>query len=148
MNNLNSQIVTFSIMFLVGILFNPMNVLAYRLSDIYISLTLIYGGLLMASNMVWSHQIVHYLTMGHFSLNIFMLGIMMSLFCVFLLRYQVFIDDKNWLKRMIGHHSTAITTTKQLLDNRKYKENDIIFRLAKDIVVNQEYEIAAMKNFI
>lgn len=148
MNNLNSQIVTFSIMFLVGILFNPMNVLAYRLSDIYISLTLIYGGLLMASNMVWSHQIVHYLTMGHFSLNIFMLGIMMSLFCVFLLRYQVFIDDKNWLKRMIGHHSTAITTTKQLLDNRKYKENDIIFRLAKDIVVNQEYEIASMKNFI
>ena len=148
MNNLNSQIVTFSIMFLVGILFNPMNVLAYRLSDIYISLTLIYGGLLMASNMVWSHQIVHYLTMGHFSLNIFILGIMMSLFCVYLLRHQVFIDDKNWLKRMIGHHSTAITTTKQLLDNRKYKENDIIFRLAKDIVVNQEYEIASMKNFI
>ena len=135
-------------MFLVGILFNPMNVLAYRLSDIYISITLIYGGLLMASNMVWSHQIVHYLTMGHFSLNIFIVGIMMSLFCVFLLRYQVFIDDKNWLKRMIGHHSTAITTTKQLLDNRKYKENDIIFRLAKDIVVNQEYEIASMKNFI
>jgi len=148
MNNLNSQIVTFIIMFLVGILFNPMNVLAYRLSDIYISITLIYGGLLMASNMVWSHQIVHYLTMGHFSLNIFILGIMMSLFCVFLLRYQVFIDDNNWLKRMIGHHSTAITTTKQLLDNRKYKENDIIFRLAKDIVVNQEYEIASMKNFI
>ena len=102
----------------------------------------------MASNMVWSHQIVHYLTMGHFSLNIFILGIMMSLFCVYLLRHQVFIDDKNWLKRMIGHHSTAITTTKQLLDNRKYKENDIIFRLAKDIVVNQEYEIASMKNFI
>lgn len=148
MNNLNSQIVTFIIMFLVGILFNPMNVLAYRLSDIYISITLIYSGLLMASNMVWSHQIVHYLTMGHFSLNIFILGIMMSLFCVYLLRHQVFIDDKNWLKRMIGHHSTAITTTKQLLDNRKYKENDIIFRLAKDIVVNQEYEIASMKNFI
>jgi len=148
MNNLNSHFVTFIIMFLVGILFNPMNVLAYRLSDIYISITLIYSGLLMASNMVWSHQIVHYLTMGHFSLNIFILGIMMSLFCVYLLRHQVFIDDKNWLKRMIGHHSTAITTTKQLLDNRKYKENDIIFRLAKDIVVNQEYEIASMKNFI
>ena len=148
MNNFNYHIVMFIIMFLVGILFNPMNVLAYRLSDIYISITLIYGGLLMASNMVWSHQIVHYLTMGHFSLNIFILGIMMSLFCVYLLRHQVFIDDKNWLKRMIGHHSTAITTTKQLLDNRKYKENDIIFRLAKDIVVNQEYEIASMKNFI
>jgi hypothetical protein len=148
MNNFNYHIVMFIIMFLVGILFNPMNVLAYRLSDIYISITLIYGGLLMASNMVWSHQIVHYLTMGHFSLNIFIVGIMMSLFCVFLLRHQVFIDDKNWLKRMIGHHSTAITTTKQLLDNRKYKENDIIFRLAKDIVVNQEYEIASMKNFI
>tara|TARA_E500000178_G_C16898105_1_gene696736 strand:- start:551 stop:961 length:411 start_codon:yes stop_codon:yes gene_type:complete len=135
-------------MFLVGVLFNPMNILAYRLSDIYLSLTLIYGGLLMASNMIWSHQIVHYLSMGHFNLKIFVIGILLSLFCVFLLRSQLFVDDQNWLRRMIGHHSTALTTTNQLLKNKRHLENDKIYRLAKDIIYTQENEILTMKNFL
>ena len=148
MNDLHSQLILFFIMFLVGVLFNPMNILAYRLSDIYLSLTLIYGGLLMASNMIWSHQIVHYLSMGHFNLKIFVIGILLSLFCVFLLRSQLFVDDQNWLRRMIGHHSTALTTTKQLLKNKRHLENDKIYRLAKDIIYTQENEILTMKNFL
>lgn len=47
-------------MFIIGILFNPMNILAYDLNHLY--LTLFYGRLLMASNMIWAHEIVHYLT--------------------------------------------------------------------------------------
>ncbi len=148
MNDLHSQLILFFIMFLVGVLFNPMNILAYRLSDIYLSLTLIYGGLLMASNMIWSHQIVHYLSMGHFNLKIFVIGILLSLFCVFLLRSQLFVDDQNWLRRMIGHHSTALTTTNQLLKNKRHLENDKIYRLAKDIIYTQENEILTMKNFL
>jgi len=42
----------FIIMVIIGMLFNPMNILAYRFSDLYISQTLFYGGLLMASNMM------------------------------------------------------------------------------------------------
>ena len=38
---------------------------------IIISLTLFYGGLLMASNMIWGHEIIHYLSMGHFNKYIF-----------------------------------------------------------------------------
>ena len=148
MNDLRSQLILFFIMFLVGVLFNPMNILAFRLTDIYLSLTLIYGGLLMASNMIWSHQIVHYLTMGHFNLKIFVIGILLSLFCVFLLRSQLFVDDQNWLRRMIGHHSTALTTTNQLLKNKRHLENDKIYRLAKDIIYTQENEILTMKNFL
>lgn len=135
-------------MFIVGVLFNPMNILAFRLTDIYLSLTLVYGGLLMASNMIWSHQIVHYLSMGHFNLKIFVIGILLSLFCVFLLRSQLFVDDQNWLRRMIGHHSTALTTTNQLLKNKRHLENDKIYRLAKDIIYTQENEILTMKNFL
>ena len=148
MNDLRSQLILFSIMFIVGVLFNPMNILAFRLTDIYLSLTLIYGGLLMASNMIWSHQIVHYLSMGHFNLKIFIIGILLSLFCVFLLRSQLFVDDQNWLRRMIGHHSTALTTTNQLLKNKRHLENDKIYRLAKDIIYTQENEILSMKNFL
>ena len=62
---LNYQIIQFIIMFLFGFFFNPMNVLAYRLNDLYPSLTLFYSGLFMASNMIWAHELVHYFSMNH-----------------------------------------------------------------------------------
>ena len=143
------QIVLFIIMFFVGIMFNPMNVLAYRLSDIYLSTTLIYSGLLMASNMIWSHQIVHYFTMGHFDKHIFGIGILLSIGCVILLRQQLFVNSKQWLKRMIGHHSTALTTTTKLLENQdNFIYDNYLFTLAKNIVYEQEREILMMKNML
>lgn len=143
------QAILFIVMFLVGITFNPMNVLAYSFSDIYLSLTLIYGGLLMASNMIWSHQIVHYFTMGHFNKRVFTIGILSSIGCVFLLRKQLFVSDKQWLKRMIGHHSTAITTTTQLLQNEdNFIYDSYLFTLAKNLVYEQEREILMMKNML
>ena len=69
------QIIMFIVMVIIGMLFNPMNILAYRFSDLYISQTLFYGGLLMASNMMWAHEIVHYLSMGHFNKLVFLFGI-------------------------------------------------------------------------
>jgi hypothetical protein len=143
---MNEQIILFIVMFFVGLLFNPMNILAYRFSDLYVSITLVYSALFMASNMLWSHQIVHYLSMGHFNYWIFMIGVFLSLLLVVLLRTQLFVNDENWLKRMITHHSTAITTTKQLLNKRR--DNDNIFRLAKDIITTQEIEILTMKNIL
>jgi len=102
-------------MVIVGMLFNPMNILAYRIDDLYISLTLFYGGLLMASNMMWAHEIVHYLSMGHFNIYIFSIGIMLSiLISIILLRRQLLVEDKQWLKRMISHHSTALTTSHKI----------------------------------
>jgi hypothetical protein len=148
MDTVKDQFVLFIVMFIVGILFNPMNILAYSFSDLYLSLTLIYGGLLMASNMIWSHQIVNYLSMGHFNKTIFLCGICLSFFSAFLLRSQLFVSSDNWLRRMIGHHSTALTTTNQLLKNKKYLENENIFRLAKDIIYTQKSEIETMKNFL
>ena len=68
---LKLQIVQFIIMVAIGMLFNPMNILAYRISDLYLSLTLFYGGLLMASNMIWAHEIVHYLSFGSFNKYVF-----------------------------------------------------------------------------
>ena len=136
-------------MFLVGIIFNPMNMLAYSISDIYLSVTLVYSGLLMASNMIWSHQIVHYLSMGHFNTTIFTIGILLSIGCVFLLRKQLFVTSNQWLKRMIGHHSTALTTTTQLLKNEdNFIYDSYLFTLAKNIAYEQEREILLMKNMI
>ena len=139
-------LINFIVMTLVGILFNPMNILAYRFADLYLSKTLVYGGFLMASNMIWSHQIIHYLTMGHFNQNIFYFGIILSfIIAKFLLRNQFYIDDNNWLKRMISHHSTALTTSKKII---KQTKNNKISKLATEIVETQEKELKLMKSLI
>jgi len=146
---MKNSIIQFIIMTLVGIFFNPMNMLAYSINDLYFSTTLLYGGFLMASNMIWSHEIVHYLTMGHFNRNTFLFGILLSISIVFiLLRQQLFVDEKNWLKRMIPHHSTALTTTTKLIEKEKFKSNSKLYRLAKDIIYNQKREIAFMKSML
>lgn len=143
------QVIQFIVMVIVGMLFNPMNILAYRINDLYISLTLFYSGLLMATNMIWSHEIIHYLSMNHFNIYNFFTGLSLSILISVILRKQLFVGDKQWLKRMIGHHSTAITTTTQLLDNQKNViDNSYMYRLAKDIVYNQEREILFMKNML
>ena len=140
------QIVSFIIMLIVGILFNPMNILAFRVDDLYFSLTLFYGGLLMASNMIWAHEIIHYLNMGHFNKYVFFTGISLSIFIsIKLLRNQLLIDDEQWLKRMIGHHSTALTTSHLIYNNTN---NLKLKELAKDIIDTQEKEIALMKSML
>jgi len=143
------QIIMFIVMVIVGMLFNPMNILANQVTDIYVSLTLFYGGLLMASNMIWAHEIVHYLSMGHFNLSVFSFGIVLSIsISILLLRKQLFVDDKQWLKRMIPHHSTALTTTNQLVQYDNIQKNPVLYRLAKDIIYNQEQEIRLMKSML
>ena len=139
------HIIQFIIMVIVGILFNPMNMLAYRFNDLYLSLTLFYGGLLMASNMIWSHEVVHYFSMGHFNIKIFIIGIILSGICVLLLRKQFLVSDKEWLKRMISHHSTALTTSHKIKKNTKHKK---IKELSNDIIEVQEKEITLMKSLL
>ena len=140
------QIIMFIVMVIIGMLFNPMNILAYRFSDLYISQTLFYGGLLMASNMMWAHEIVHYLSMGHFNMLVFSLGIILSIgISILLLRQQLLVDDKQWLRRMISHHSTALTTSHKIYNKTN---NPKLKKLAKEIIDTQEKEIQLMKSML
>lgn len=140
------QIIQFIIMIIVGVLFNPMNMLAFRIDDLYLSLTLFYGGLLMASNMIWAHEIIHYLSMGHFNKYIFYIGIILSIsITVGLLRRQLYVNDEQWLRRMISHHSTALTTSQKIYSRTKDPK---LKKLAKEIIETQEREIQQMKSML
>jgi hypothetical protein len=146
MNIVHFQLIKFIIMTIVGISFNPMNMLLYRTSDLYFSLTNLYGGMLMASNMMWAHELVHYFSMGHFNINVFTIGIMLSLFVTFLLlRQQFMVSDRQWIRRMIGHHSTALTTSHNILNTT---EDRRIKNLARGIIETQEREITFMKKYL
>lgn len=143
---LRKQVIQFVVMVVVGIILNPMNVLAHRMEDVYFSMTLFYGGVLMASNMMWAHEIVHFLDMGHFNGKLFMIGVILSAFTsMFLLREQLFVSESQWLRRMISHHSTAVTTSKKIASLSK---NEEVQKLAKEIVYTQEKEIFQMKGML
>ena len=145
MINLRHQIIMFIVMIIIGMTFNPMNMLAYKFVHLNISLTLFYGGLLMASNMIWSHEVVHYLSMNMFNTKLFFIGIFLSVISVILLRKQLFVDDKQWMKRMIPHHSTALTTSYNIYNKTK---DERIKQLSKNIIDTQEKEIKLMKSYL
>ena len=152
MNNyiIKDQLILFMVMFIIALVLDPMNIMIYSLDDYYLSKPLIFSALYMASTMIWGHQIVHVLQRGlqHFNTKIFFSGILLSLLFMYILRTQLFFNSTDWLKGMIPHHSVAVTTTKKVLDkvSNNENENSYIYRLAKDIVYNQEREIIFMKN--
>lgn len=135
-------------MFLIGLILNPMNILAYRTSDLYLSTTLIYGALFMASNMIWVHEVIIVLSFykhNIFDLKVIVVGLLMSIITGLLLRSQLGVTDTAWIRRMIPHHSTALTTSTVIL---KKTTNPQIRELASSIIDTQEREIALMKSLL
>lgn len=141
---------TFFVQFLITIIvvffFGPMNVLVYRFSDLYFSKSLVYAGMLVASNMVWSQEIAYYLTMGKFNVHLFIIGVILSvMIAVFLLRGQYGIKDKQWLKGMIRNYSESLTTTNVALKRTKDPK---IKKLGKRLIETNKKEIQLMKSYL
>ena len=74
-----------------------------------------------------------------------MLGIVLSILVSLIMRNQVLVNDKQWLKRMISHHSTALTTSNKIYKRTKNKD---VKKLAKEIIDTQEKEIKLMKSML
>ncbi|WP_339889901.1 DUF305 domain-containing protein [uncultured Flavobacterium sp.] len=62
---------------------------------------------------------------------------------LYLLRTQTPINDVQWMKAMIPHHSSAIMTS----SNAHFKDAEVQ-KLADDIIIAQEKEIKQMKEMI
>ncbi len=135
----------FIVNLLLGLSLNPMNLLAYRFSDLFLSLTLFYGALTMSFNMIWSHEIISYMVSKRFNLNIFLIGLILFFIVLILMRSQFMVTDNQYLKRMISHHSTAITTSKKII---KKTNNKNLKKLAEEIIDTQEKEIILMKKLL
>ena len=146
MNIINFQIIQFIVITFISLVFNPMNILAYSSGDIYFSLTNLYGGLLFASIMMWTHELVNYLTIGYFNINIFAIGVFVSLFVIFmLLKKQFMVNERQWVRRMISQHSSALTMSHNILNKT---EDRRIKNLARGIIETQEREITFMKKYL
>lgn len=130
---------------IIGIFLNGMNILAYRYDDLYLSLTLIYSALLMASNMCILELLMYYSHTGKMNWALLIAFIVLTGGLIYALRQQICVNDDQWLKRMISHHSTALTTSHKIY---KKTRNDDVKRLAKEIIDTQEKEIVIMKQLL
>ena len=124
----------FIIMIMSGLL-STMNVFADKWSDIRWSLNDLYMSLLMTGWM--------FLFMGIYNQtpNIFVFGLTIVIIAMFFIRYQLFIDDTQYLLGMIPHHSMAIYLSKKMLQKPNCIQNFL-----RNIIYSQEKEIEFMKN--
>ncbi len=102
------------------------------------SLGKIYMCIIMGFFMVLLDMIMQ----ARFNPSHFALAFGLTLFFIYLYRFQVGIDEKNYLREMIEHHSMALLTSKHIVEKTK---NPAVHNLATKIIVTQENEIADMR---
>jgi hypothetical protein len=74
------------------------------------------------------------------------LVILFSLFAfLYLYRNQIYIEDENYLREMIEHHSMALLTSDEILQKT---QSDRVKKLAENIISTQNAEINYMKQLL
>jgi DUF305 family protein family protein len=131
---------------ILGIYFNASYVLADDYSHIYFgTMTLVYSVLFMASNVTILKILISYWSSGYFDTSMFLAFLTLSALMLYMLHEQVFVDERQWLKRMITHHSGAIKTSKKILERT---DDEDIKSLAEEIIVDQEEDIDVMQDLL
>ncbi len=75
-------------------------------------------------------------------IHLFVASCGLTLLFIYLYRIQFGIDEKNYIREMVEHHSMAILTSKNILEKTK---NPAVINLATKIALTQEQEIADMR---
>lgn len=115
------------------------------IKHLYFSVTRTYMALLM----VFPMAILMILTMRHMytekrkNISIVMASILGFILALLGLRNQIFVNDAQYMKAMIPHHSSAIMVS----ENNVYNDSELK-QLAKDIIKAQKEEIELMKKLL
>jgi hypothetical protein len=112
-------------------------VMTDRLDNINHSTGKIYMSIIMGLFMV----LLDMLLGPMFNVQHFTMMFGLTLVFIYLYRIQFGVDDKNYIREMIEHHSMALLTSKNILEKTK---NPAVINYATKILVGQENEIADM----
>ena len=112
---------------------------SYR--NITFSLGKFYMSSIMALTMVFVEVLMNDIHFGTININYYLAIIFLLVAFIYLYRNQMYIDDKEYLKEMIEHHSMALLTSEEILQ-KTHTEN--VKKLAENIVETQEKEIECM----
>lgn len=96
-------------------------------------------GLFMVAIEIFMHD-THY---SVFSSKYYVIIFSLLALFIYFYRTQKFINDSEFLKEMIEHHSMALLTTKNILEKT---DNYDVTRIAKNIMETQKDEITQMNN--
>ncbi len=124
------------------IMYSVMFLNVHKLSHIYLSLTRTYMSLLMVTPMAVLMLLMMPKMYQNQKLNrmILISAGVVFVFALTALRSQAFVGDKEYMKGMIPHHSSAILTS----ENANIR-NPEVRQLSDSIIAAQEKEIAEMK---
>lgn len=114
----------------------------FETDHIYLSTTRTYMTFLMICPMAISMLLFMWKMYPNKKLNYGIMGgsVLVFLLCLFGLRQQIPVEDEQWMKAMIPHHSSAIlTSTRANISDPEAR------KLATDIIETQKKEIAQMK---
>ena len=112
--------------------------ITFTLGNAYLSL---FMGLLMGVVEV----IMYDMRYNMMSVKYYVLLFVASAVCVYLYRYQIGINDKQYLEEMIEHHSMALLTSEKIVEKT---ENYDVAALSKIILQTQTDEIIKMRNIL
>ena len=109
------------------------------------SLGKVYISLIMALFMAFIEVCMYDSMMLKISWKYYILFTLLLVILIFIYKKQVGINDKEYIKEMIEHHSMALLTSEEIIDKtHNYK----VKRLAHKIKNTQEEEIKYMKSLL
>ena len=112
--------------------------ITFTLGNAYLSL---FMGLLMGVVEVIMYDMRYNMMSVKYYVSLFVA----SAVCVYLYRYQIGINDKQYLEEMIEHHSMALLTSEKIV---KKTENYDVAALSKNILQTQTDEIIKMRDIL
>ena len=140
------EIIIMMIMMFISGLLSSMNNWVDKISDIQFHINDIYMSLLMCgwSLILMGIYYIHY--------KILIIGIIVTLIIMYCIRNQIFIDETQYLKGMIPHHSMAVLMSKKLIEKENKTNTFNLIPLVKKFINNiidtQNNEIKFMKTIL
>ena len=119
---------------------STMNIWVANPDDIRLHINDVYMVFLMISWMILLFSIYDYKHQQPIVIVASAISILVIMYCI---RNQVFVNDTQFMKGMIPHHSMAITMAEKI---KEKSDDERIINLANNIIKSQSEEIAYMKN--
>ena len=135
-----SNSIMFIIMFIIQYVFMSF-IMTNRIENITNSLGKVYVSLMMTLSMIVVMDLMMYnLNVTKTITYTALLGLI-----IYLYKIQFGVNDANYIREMIEHHSMALLTSNQIL---KKTDNSYVSDIAQRIIHTQEQEIQEMRNII
>jgi hypothetical protein len=120
-------------------------IMTNNVSNITFSLGKFYISVIMALLMGLLEIIMYDTQMKTLNTIYYIVFMFLLVIFVYIYRNQVYIDDEEYLKEMIEHHSMAMLTSEEILQKTN---SERVKRLVENIILTQQKEIEFMEKLI